>query len=388
MKYRKRIKVIPGVNLNISRRGISTTIGPRGLNVNIGKKGAFLNTGIPGTGLYDRKKLGGGKKGSGAASNEKGPVLNFLTPKGGKAAAFQHKQNHLPLTGTGEELDGAIKSVDVEQITTPGLEEFKKLMLTVREERNSIKKELKRAKNRLRWVKFLQFFMRLLIIGFFLPLLKRKMEKARNEVAETEALLAETVIPMDVDVNEKVFKNADFLKEFYQEVISCEKIWDVTAARYIDKGAARVSAEVAVSRKEVSVNMKKFELVRTTFDSLHLENANGGDLFIFPGFIIVEDKGTLGVMEMKGLEVRFSPHRVIEPGEYPSDAEVVDQTWVRVNKDGSRDKRYKNNYQIPVCKYGLLELSRAEGLQEAWLFSGYKKAEKLAQVLKLFANPA
>ncbi len=63
MKYRKRIKVIPGVNLNISRRGISTTIGPRGLNVNIGKKGAFLNTGIPGTGLYDRKKLGGGKKG-------------------------------------------------------------------------------------------------------------------------------------------------------------------------------------------------------------------------------------------------------------------------------------------------------------------------------------
>lgn len=58
-KYRKRIKVAPGVTINVSRSGVSTTIGTKGASVNIGKKGTYLNTGIPGTGIYDRQRIGG-----------------------------------------------------------------------------------------------------------------------------------------------------------------------------------------------------------------------------------------------------------------------------------------------------------------------------------------
>jgi len=58
--FRKRIKVLPGVYLNIGKNGVSTTIGPRGATINIGKKGAYLNTGIPGTGISNRQKLFGG----------------------------------------------------------------------------------------------------------------------------------------------------------------------------------------------------------------------------------------------------------------------------------------------------------------------------------------
>lgn len=59
-KYRKRIKIAPGVTINVSRSGVSTTIGPKGARVNIGKNGTYLNTGIPGTGIYDRHKIGSG----------------------------------------------------------------------------------------------------------------------------------------------------------------------------------------------------------------------------------------------------------------------------------------------------------------------------------------
>ena len=59
-KFRKRIKIAPGVTINVSRSGVSTTIGPKGASVNIGKKGTYLNTGIPGTGIYDRQKISGG----------------------------------------------------------------------------------------------------------------------------------------------------------------------------------------------------------------------------------------------------------------------------------------------------------------------------------------
>lgn len=57
MRYRNRIKLAPGMFINVSKSGISTTIGPRGASVNIGKSGAYLNTGIPGSGLYNRTKI-------------------------------------------------------------------------------------------------------------------------------------------------------------------------------------------------------------------------------------------------------------------------------------------------------------------------------------------
>jgi hypothetical protein len=55
--FRKRIKIIPGIHLNIGKNGISTTIGVPGASINIGKNGTYLNTGIPGTGIYSRQKL-------------------------------------------------------------------------------------------------------------------------------------------------------------------------------------------------------------------------------------------------------------------------------------------------------------------------------------------
>ena len=57
MRFRKSITLFKGVKLNFSKTGISLTVGGKGLSANVGKKGLFLNTSIPGTGLYDRKKI-------------------------------------------------------------------------------------------------------------------------------------------------------------------------------------------------------------------------------------------------------------------------------------------------------------------------------------------
>lgn len=56
-RFRKSVKLFPGVRLNISKRGVSTTVGVRGASVNFSKRGTYLNTGIPGTGLYNRQKI-------------------------------------------------------------------------------------------------------------------------------------------------------------------------------------------------------------------------------------------------------------------------------------------------------------------------------------------
>lgn len=66
--YRKRIKIAPGVNLNISKGGVSTSVGPKGAKITFGKNGTYMNTSIPGTGLYSRQKIGGG---TGSSSDNK-----------------------------------------------------------------------------------------------------------------------------------------------------------------------------------------------------------------------------------------------------------------------------------------------------------------------------
>jgi len=64
LRFRKSIKLAPGIRMNLSGGGLSWTLGPRGASIGIGKRGTFLNTGIPGTGLYSRQSLSGGSGGS------------------------------------------------------------------------------------------------------------------------------------------------------------------------------------------------------------------------------------------------------------------------------------------------------------------------------------
>lgn len=55
--FRKRIKILPGVHMNVSKSGTSWSVGPRGAKVNFGKRGTYVTTGIPGTGIYSRTKV-------------------------------------------------------------------------------------------------------------------------------------------------------------------------------------------------------------------------------------------------------------------------------------------------------------------------------------------
>ena len=55
--FRKRVKLMPGVNLNLSKSGISVNLGVRGANISCNRNGIYLNTGFPGSGIYRRDKL-------------------------------------------------------------------------------------------------------------------------------------------------------------------------------------------------------------------------------------------------------------------------------------------------------------------------------------------
>jgi hypothetical protein len=51
-RFYRRMKIFPGLSVNVSKSGPSLTFGVRGAHVTVGHNGIRRTVGIPGTGLY------------------------------------------------------------------------------------------------------------------------------------------------------------------------------------------------------------------------------------------------------------------------------------------------------------------------------------------------
>lgn len=61
LRYRKQIKLLPGVKLNISKSGFSTSVGKPGNTLNVSSRGVKSTVGLPGTGLSYSQMLTKGR---------------------------------------------------------------------------------------------------------------------------------------------------------------------------------------------------------------------------------------------------------------------------------------------------------------------------------------
>ena len=55
LRFFRRIKILPGLKLNVSKRGMSVSAGVRGAHVTVGTQGKTVSAGLPGTGLSWRQ---------------------------------------------------------------------------------------------------------------------------------------------------------------------------------------------------------------------------------------------------------------------------------------------------------------------------------------------
>ena len=70
-RFYKRINLLPGISLNLSKSGPSLSLGKRGMRVTVGQRGIRHTIGIPGTGVrYEKNYKPWGKKGAGRSSAE------------------------------------------------------------------------------------------------------------------------------------------------------------------------------------------------------------------------------------------------------------------------------------------------------------------------------
>jgi len=361
MRFRRKIRLFPGVYLNFSKSGISTTIGIPGASINIGQQGAYLNSGIPGTGIYNRQKIGGGNRGK---------QTIILTDR------------EKPIETYSNEEFGAIKTDEAEATTTEGLQELKKTLLDCYQERNDLKNEIVKVKSKLKFATVLMIVTYILIFGFIIKWFKENRKNKKEYLEDLEKQLKNCFVNIDMDVDEQIDTKYFTLLENYKSLLSCEKIWDITSSVGVDQKKTRSAASTSVTRRLVKFGFSNIDIIKSKHDALHFKNANGGDLYIYPPFLAVLDsQKKFGLIDIRELDFNFHGQRFLEDENVPNDASVIDKTWAKVNKNGDRDKRFKDNYEIPICQYGEIELTSTTGLNEAYSLSNYEKSEKFARAM-------
>ena len=361
LKFRRRQKIFPGFYVNFSASGISTTLGIKGFNVNLNDDGAYLNTGIPGTGIYDRKKISNW-------DSKKIPVQEE------QPFDFHQTDNYfLP-----ENLRGEIKSKNASEVTTQGLVELKETLVAANKELISIKREIKELEKKVSNSKTLKIMSKIFLVGFitkwfdndfnekkeYLESLKKQVDECRIDIE----------IHMDRVLDEKYLK----LKLAFDNLLKSSVTWDMTNA--ILNQDNRSSAYRDIERIRTKIRYEKIQFLNSVYEAMCFQNQNGSNIYIYPGFAaLFDNKQNFGLIELDKLDLNFEPMNFLEMESIPKDSKVVGETWAKVNKDGSPDRRFKENYKIPIVRYGELTFKSNTGVFEVFLFSNEAFAEEFAE---------
>lgn len=361
MKFRKRVKVFPGFHLNLSKSGISSTLGVNGASINFSKKGSYLNTGIPGTGLYDRKKIGTTQDFTFSDSNEN------ITP-------IEHKVNNTQV------IVGEIKSAETDKLTSVNLIELKETLEEVYKDRIELNQEIAQTKKEIKSAKTISLIASIFVVGLFVKTFKNKIIDKEEYLSDLENQLENSFVNIDVEFDKTFEDKYNNLLNSYKQLISTEVIWDITSSVQQDMKATRSSASNIVTRTPVKFKFDNIDIIKSTYPAFHFENKNGGDLYIYPAFIIfTTTNNEFALIDIKDLELTFSKQRFLEEDKIPTDTKIIDKTWAKVNKNGSPDKRFQGNYEIPIVSYGKLEIKTSFGLNEIYSFSNFEKSEHFTE---------
>ncbi len=408
--YRKRVRIAPGVHLNLSRRGVSTTIGVRGASVNFGKKGTYVNTGIPGTGFYNRQKILGGR---------------------GRPHASVKRNIHTSPSGGGQLLGygcagilallflfmGLIWLIDEKQILSGIIFLSFALYVVVGAILINTSISAKPKAPSINWVdqakrmlprtggtarSILQNFIQCYELtqqideeSAIVQGLEKKLSKKPNEQLErllkdcrgvlTKRMrqLEATQINVDSQLSEEEKAAYSQLCERFEALLSTDKIWLITDEMLTTQRKA--FSNISIKRCEASIYVGVFNFLKSAFDIPVLDSGDAR-YYIYPKFII---KATdvchfyvyphdLGRLTTATVNYQESEAR-------PVDAEFLKYTWQYVNKNGEPDKRYANNSRYPVFKYCCLFVNTGNTTAK-FMFSNYTTASEFATAYTVYAN--
>jgi len=109
-------------------------------------------------------------------------------------------------------------------------------------------------------------------------------------------------------------------------------------------------------------------------------------IHFMPDVALVDDGTRVGAVGYDDLTLRWQDSNFIEDGIVPRDAQVIGHTWKHPNKSGGPDRRFRDNRQIPICRYEAVHLTSRNGVNEIVEFSRTGLATGFAAALRKLAR--
>lgn len=257
---------------------------------------------------------------------------------------------------------------------------IKDTILAAHRQRKELENDLASVQGALRFSKIKFVLSHLFLVGLLKRSLPQKIKETissqQDVIAQIKDQIDRSCMTIDVDFDPDMKKKFETLTEAFNQLSHSEKVWDITHAEAENRKVTRSAASTVVMKTEVSIGIRGIPDVKSTFKPLWLKNANGADLYFYPGFIMMYDsRDHFGIIGFNELDFYYEPVRFVETGSVPKDSKIIDQTWAKVNKNGTPDRRFSNNYQIPIVRYGSITLKTRTGVHEEYEFSNYEATE-------------
>jgi Protein of unknown function (DUF4236) len=366
-QFRKSFTVIPGVKLNLTSRGLSTTIGAAPFSLNIGPNGAYRNISIPGTGIRNRERID--TPGANRSVPDVAPVLR------------------LDMNPVHE-----VRSANTNDLTSNSLEPMRELLAKAFAQREELRTELatatsdyNRARERFRkWDEGWLF--KKVFTGYFAD----RKEKAETAEAKQKELQEQfDLSAIKAEINLEPDQQGPYLRlvEKFKAVSECGTIWNILSERRVNRMTERSNCDHSVDRTVVRFAIDGCDLIQWDQKVPHLRNKTGGDMFIYPGFVLYRDATeAFALIDFQDIELRYVRTQFTETEPIPADSQTIGYTWAKCNKDGTPDRRFRDNYQIPLTLYGGLNFHTSDGLDVRYLCSNPTAAQEFVQAWMMFRS--
>ncbi|GIU41206.1 hypothetical protein [Shewanella colwelliana] len=270
------------------------------------------------------------------------------------------------------------KSKVIGKLSSSNLNELKSTLQNIESGKNKLRskitlatKALKSAESELNWINWLPikflFKEKIILKEKNILIFKAELDTLKSEYEKHQ-------LGLDISLTDRLEAAFGTLDDKFSEIMSTQKVWDVTTSQRIDRVIERTTANNSIERKSVALKRSDNSKILCDYKALYFENANGGDLNIFPQFIFVEHNNDFALIDILDIDIHYTLVSFIESESVPTDTEVVDHTWAKANKNGDRDKRFADNYQIPVVQYGELHFISKSGINEVYMFSNPEPA--------------
>lgn len=170
-----------------------------------------------------------------------------------------------------------------------------------------------------------------------------------------------------LDYEDKII-SSDSHMLLWNKLAKLQQLWQVISITKVKDEKSNGGYPNVYNRLSIKPKYKKPFYLDTNASIIQLP-LQDMKLIILPDLYLVVSKSKIGLIKSSDIKITLDSVKCPETDRIPEDASILEYTWKYVNRDGSPDKRYKDNKKLPICQYGVINITSENGLDVMLLTS-------------------